>query len=69
MKKFLNISLNPNLNYWFIKKYKKYINFKYLSFNKFELDSYYYYKNRKEGSLVKNSIIEEGINDKNMAPN
>jgi hypothetical protein len=48
-KIFKNISLNPNLNYWFIKKYKKYINFKYLSFNKFELDSYYYYKNRKEG--------------------
>ena len=55
------ISLNPNLNSWFIKKYKKYINFEYLSDNKFIINTQNYYKNRKEKTIIKNNIIEEEL--------
>lgn len=55
------ISLNPNLNSWFIKKYKKYIDFEYLSNNKFIINTQNYYKHRKEKTIIKNNIIEEEL--------
>jgi len=62
------MSGNPNLNSWFIKKYKHYINFHFLSHNKFKIDNLSYYKKRKEGSFEKNKIIEEELIMKTWHP-